>query len=728
MHASYSNRVKERRSYALCLCRAVVLAAAVFGLGCADEVATSQEVVTSQVGPDGAMVALPGGGRLEIPAGALKEETTITIREIPQPDVFQFAPSGPFFRFEPDGLVFDEELTIELPFETPSEGPRPISVVWTDSSGQWTNLDSDVDTEAGTVTARVAHFSEGGLGTWATYGVCKVKDDCPSVSTCRTGATCKEETCVYQIANVGTACDDGDPLTSSDSCTSDGTCAGVKGDCVFEDDCFWAKSDCETGVTCNDDGICVFEYAPQGTQCSDSNNTTTDDACDGNGHCVGIWGGCETKDDCEPPAECQDSVACQDHACVYENAPTGVECDDGKDWTSFDMCNGTGTCISAAEGTCGKPEDCYLGQCQQDPTCIDGKCGSQPAPFGTPCDDGDPATPTDVCNGLEECVPFFGDLCETHEQCAPPGQCQQSVECIDKLCSYEETPEGESCDDGNPETSDDKCDGAGNCEGTYPKCTSVEQCPSVGQCLAVDECTADGQCLYLPVALGTPCDDGDPSTVFDACDGTEQCIGTSHQCTNVEQCPDQGTCVLSVTCPDGSCLYEFGPAGMGCDDGNEVSTEDVCDAQGKCAGKFPDCDPGDPDCIVCWKDEDCLPVGEFVCQNPGVPGALCVKTCSWVTDCPPEFCVDEENFQTWWCFDGLCGFLEVEWCGFDAYCEGGVCQQTCSPEVCFEGCCKGGKCQPGTEDTACGSGGGPCGNCITTFLQGVCVDQVCVFE
>lgn len=135
----------------------------------------------------------------------------------------------------------------------------------------------------------------------------------------------------------GTACDDGDPCTADDVCTS---------------------------------SVCGGFVVPDGTSCDDGNACTVSDTCTA-GVCSGPG---EVCDQCET---CNVALGCVPK-------PDGTSCDDGN------ACNDGETCTA---GTCGggAPEVC--------PTCqtCDTIAGCQVVPDGTSCDDDSACTTVDTC-------------------------------------------------------------------------------------------------------------------------------------------------------------------------------------------------------------------------------------------------------------------------------------------------------------------------------------------
>ncbi len=125
---------------------------------------------------------------------------------------------------------------------------------------------------------------------------------------------------------------------------------------------------------------------------------------------------------------------------------------------------------------------------------------------------------------------------------------------------------GSSCDDGNPFTVDDECDGAGNCQG-------VAGCP--GGCNNPPECQMNpGQCVVNP--NGTTWCAYPPALVGVTCDNGIQCMESE--------------------CISGSCTNSWPSApGSSCNDGDPCTTQDHCDGAGGCAGNAGGCGGGPGD-------------------------------------------------------------------------------------------------------------------------------------
>lgn len=138
------------------------------------------------------------------------------------------------------------------------------------------------------------------------------------------------------------------------------------------------------------------------------------------------------------------------------------------------------------------------------PSCCSASCN--PEPNGTPCDDGDLCTVSDVCDGDTSCGGSPKD-----------------------------------CDDGNPCT-DDSCDpSTGGCLHT----NNTDPCDDGSVCTTVDTCSA-GACVG---AAPLSCDDGNECT-DDSCDPEAGCRNDN----NTAPCSDGDACTAPDVCSLGSCV------------------------------------------------------------------------------------------------------------------------------------------------------------------------------
>ena len=238
---------------------------------------------------------------------------------------------------------------------------------------------------------------------WSAGGCeCASDAQCAGLSgTCRTGQ-CLEGVCAATI-HAGSACDDGQPCTSDDTCDADAGCAGLAYDCGPGDECSAATCDgdggCDLAIepgwcrvlgSCVEGGVtnpidtcseCDAEGAPEswsakalGAACDDGNPITEGDQCVEGGGCVGACGVPPTCHEVDPATGCSTGVPMAgwcfiDSVCVAEGVVGAAACEvcdtelSTAAWTLFDA-DGDGTCD---DGDCrpydaavfpGGPEHC----------------------------------------------------------------------------------------------------------------------------------------------------------------------------------------------------------------------------------------------------------------------------------------------------------------------------------------------------------------------------------
>jgi len=256
---------------------------------------------------------------------------------------------------------------------------------------------------------------------------------------------------------------------------------------------------------------------------------------------------------------------------------------------------------------------------------------------GTPCDDGDPQTGDDRYQSDCTCQGLLLDCAGV-----PGGT----------------TGPGSSCDDGDPTTGNDTYQPDCTCAGLPLDCLGVPGGPALagtpcddGLALTLNDvwtvgCDCQGtptddDCLGIPFgpALpGTPCDDGDPLTGDDVWTNACTCLGLPFDCLGIAG----GTAQPGTTCDDGDPLT-----------GNDTWLSD-CTCVGQpidCAGvpgggAWPGtpCDDGDnttggdawgSDCTCAGEPLDCLGVP----GGPALPGTPCddgdpgTANDEWGADC-----------------------------------------------------------------------------------------------
>lgn len=248
----------------------------------------------------------------------------------------------------------------------------------------------------------------------------------------------------------------------------------------------------------------------------------------------------------------------------------------------------------------GEPPPCRYYVCNR----ASGLCEQHVVDDGSPCDDADPCTVESRCEA-GSCVPVQfiscddGNIC-TDDYCGPDGSCRHEFNTNE-------------CDDGDPCTVSDRCNG-GDCVGGGPA-----NCDDGNPC-TLDECKPFAGCIYRPA--DGPCDDKNPCTTQDMC-AEGVCIGGPPLI-----CDDNNVCTDDWCEPSQGCMHGWNQAA--CDDGDPCTTQDRC-REGKCVGGPPlDCDDQDP----CTQD---ICVHGIGCQHPPVP-----EICNGIDDnCNGE--VDEEG-------------------------------------------------------------------------------------
>lgn len=384
---------------------------------------------------------------------------------------------------------------------------------------------------------------------------------------------------------------------------------------------------------------------------------------------------------------------CLQGACAL--APlSDIPCDDADACTTGDAC---------AEGACeGAPVLCpAIDACHLDGAC-DPATGSCSAPLqddGEPCDDEDPCTKVDACAG-GACV---GSACECRadvecEGVVVPGPCEVAV-CLDYACALMADPDREAqpCDDQDPCTVEDTCDGA-TCAGAPMDCGDLDGPCSTGVCV-------DGSCAPEHANAGSDCSLEDPCWLAASCVEGGACVGLTWDTAECG-CNDDEACGAAAAppCFEGVCDLENHACvsqpipDLPCDDESPCTQDDRCDELGLCAGKAYTC-PEAPACM----SQTCL--GDGSCTDPTLDAEYCfiADQCVSAGASPPgDDCLacDPEQTTGAWSQreDGSACDLDDTPCTADV-CEGGAC--SAGPPACEDGLeCTDDACSPSAEDPA----------------------------
>ena len=256
-----------------------------------------------------------------------------------------------------------------------------------------------------------------------------------------------------------------------------------------------------------------------------------------------------------------------------------------------------------AELDTGKPGGCKIdGDCPASTVacsinaCVDGACVAKSAPDAAPCDDGN------ACTTLDKC---------TNHTCAgAPADCDDQSECTKDSCDKVSGKCGHVnavalCNDGDPCTLGDRCDG-GKCVGDPTglcECGKDADCPDdKNLCngkMFCDKSTTAYKCKINPASKVTcpTVDDSDCSK--NSCD------------TKTGKCTQLAVEWTEKKCEDTTCWYyplTIAKTPPPCSDGNTCTAGDAC-SKGLCvAGTTVTCD--------CQKNADCLDDGNLCNGTP----------------------------------------------------------------------------------------------------------------
>jgi hypothetical protein len=381
--------------------------------------------------------------------------------------------------------------------------------------------------------------------------------------------------------------------------------------------------------------------------------------------------------------------------------PSTGACDDRDPCTEDDVCDGAGICV-------GVPLNCDDGNNATLNVCADGSCMHLPQ-VSFECSSSQSSLPSYPCPSLNcsDGNPCTTDYCDT-----TAGAC---VSVNADVC----------CDDGLNCTMNDWCSG-GVCEGQSLVCTANDPCfvgvcdESSGSCVFTADPSCSGTCVN-----GSDCDDGDACTENDAC-LNGHCSGEPVGCVPESRC-------LFAVCADGECWFSAVPDGVACNDSDACTGDDAC-VSGVCVGQAVDCDDGN----VC-SDDVCVEGGctYSVRTGPCVEGnvtgecedGLCVVACVVRADCPVNastpclspVCVDnvcvDEPLSAVACDDG-------DACSLNDTCVDGACVGV--PKVCPSSECTGSTCLNGTCIDSWLTE--PCDDGLWCIVSDRCTDGVCSGE
>ena len=316
---------------------------------------------------------------------------------------------------------------------------------------------------------------------------------------------------------------------------------------------------------------------------------------------------------------------------------------------------------------CTADADCDDGNgCTVDVCRADGSCESTPQ-AGADCDDGNACTLDDSCNGDGVCVGAEALNCDDGNVCTGD-ECDPKTGCQHLDLDGQEECDGSDCTDG------DQCQ-AGECmSGEMVLCYDANP----DDCTFVTCNNESGLCeMVQHEPEGHPCKDGNPCTDDDKCDAGGLCLpGSAHECTAQHPCK-KAWCNETAKEGTNPCVLEWKQEGVGCNDGDACTDDDMCVPAGEdapdlqCAGEPIDCDDDNP-CTLnsCNEETGC----GFEDKADNTPCQL-----------PPQYCGEKGK-----CLNGECGADDVVVCDDNVACTVDVCDA--------------GECQHQPDDTPCEDG------------------------
>jgi hypothetical protein len=344
---------------------------------------------------------------------------------------------------------------------------------------------------------------------------------------------------------------------------------------------------------------------------------------------------------------CEDNNLCTDDSCEAglgcAHAFNDKACDDGNPCTPADLCD-VGSCKGSGKTNCDDANVCTTDACDSAAGCTHLPAEASPA-----CDDQNPCTEGDACQG--SVCGGKAKVCDDNKVCTLD-TCDAGKGCLPAAL------DGLVCDDGDPCTELDHCQPInlldGKCVGQPKTCDDKNPCTK-------DSCGQAGACQN--VALEGSCDDSNACTVDTACQ-EGKCLGKPLKCNDGNLCTDD-SCETSLGCV-------FLPNAASCSAGT-CSETGTCGAGTCVAGKAVSCDDGNPCTLdpACTEAKGCAhppATGGEACTSGGKTGQCWLGLCEIAT-----------------CGDGACGYSEsTATCAKDCPEGGGICEPGDKP--CHEAC------------------------------------------
>lgn len=419
-----------------------------------------------------------------------------------------------------------------------------------------------------------------------TCATCTADNQCNDNNAC-TSDTCTAGACAFTPLPMGTTCGPVDQTINV---------------CNLQD-------------TCNGQGACLPNLAPNGTACPDGNLCNGAETCV-NGVCSDGPDPCNAPLVCDPAdgsckcttsAQCSDGLFCNgSEVCNIPNGETEGICMPAADTTP---CNAptTPVCDEATDSCrCSTNEHCNDGAfCTGTESCVNGACQAS----GNPC--------TSLGLACNEAA----DRCD----CDDNGDCNQTLYCAPQVCTAglcvagpARCPAGQQCDERN-----DRC--ATCLSSDDPICNDNNTC-------TLDTCPA-GQCVHTPIVGCNDADrDGVPNN-RDLCPGTSPgAVVDANGCADFQRDSDGDGVNDDVDDCPGTPIAERDEVDRnGCSDSQIDSDGDgIVDAEDDCPDSPEGAGVDDNGCADAERDDDADGVlnGDDRCADTPAEVVVDIEGCS----------------------------------------------------------------------------------------------------
>ena len=327
--------------------------------------------VSQNIGPDGGIVTL-GGLSLNIPAGALTQDTKITINTVSIDPPAGVQNLSSIYRFQPPDQLFLKDCALTVPYQQ-RDGVK-INIYW--SSGEDTTNYTALSTTCSTTTctAAVRHFSYGFVG--AVQMPEDGGSDAGNIDGGPDGGPCVPESDAIFCSRYGKNCGE---LTETDNCGTSRTVASC-GTCASTQTC-----DSNVCTECpSPQLVCLNVCCALGDICDEvtldcCTQPNDQQFCHDNDKWCGIYSGVDICGKTRTDAVCGDCPST--FTCDTPNNQC-IPCETGGPVCGNDCCDDGDVCYPA-DTCCSKVTNC-AGKCGGDDGC-GGTCPDECTERGYAC-------------------------------------------------------------------------------------------------------------------------------------------------------------------------------------------------------------------------------------------------------------------------------------------------------------------------------------------------------